>query len=346
MARSIFRASVSRFSRLGLAVGVLSSAIPAGAAGFISVPASGIGPLTFNLVSAPTATNGFSTQSIGGAGNSINDPSAMNLAVPTNDIANISLVLPQSTTQPPSTQAYARYNSAGFFLQTRPTGNAYTVLVATFRNDTGSDHSQIVLTYDQGFAQPGGTEQVPGLWVYYSLTGTAGTWQKLDALSGREGTFSMATTITLSSAWEVGANLYILWADDNADGFTDGNFTIDNLSIQWDGCGDLPIVVQPHNITIESCRSSNLTVTASGAGPITYQWYKQSFSNPIPGATGSTLNFFNAQLMDTGTYFVVVTGPFCGSVESAHVTVTINQDVTQPDVLSAVGLINGTNVVV
>src|SRR5678816_3698812 len=141
MTASIFRAPVLHFSRLGLGLslvlGVLSSAIVAEAAGFISVPAPGIGPLTFDLVANPTPTNGFSTQSIGGVGNSVNSPAAMDLAVPTNDIANINLILPQSNTQPPSTHAFARYNYGGFFLQTRPTGNAYTLLLATFRNNTG-----------------------------------------------------------------------------------------------------------------------------------------------------------------------------------------------------------------
>src|SRR6476619_8092111 len=86
MTTSLFRASASRLSRLGLglslALGVLSSAMVAGAAGFISVHASGIGPLTFDLVANPTPTNGFSTQTIGGAGNSVNSPAAMDLAVP------------------------------------------------------------------------------------------------------------------------------------------------------------------------------------------------------------------------------------------------------------------------
>src|ERR1043166_423047 len=110
---SIFLAPVSRFSRpglgLGLALGVLSSSIVAGAAGFISVSASGIGPLTFDLVAEPNPTNGFSTQSIGGAGNSINDADAMNLAVSTNEVANINLILPQANTQLPGTHVLARY---------------------------------------------------------------------------------------------------------------------------------------------------------------------------------------------------------------------------------------------
>jgi hypothetical protein len=348
---SLFRASASRFARLGLglslALGVLSTAIVTEGAGFISVPASGIGPLTFDLVANPTPTNGFSTQTIGGAGNSVNDPNAMNTAVPTNDIANINLILPQSNTQPPSTQAFARYNYGGFFLQTRPTGNAYTILVGSFRNDSGADRNSIILTYDQGFAQSGGTEQVPGLWVYYSLTGAPGTWQKLDSLSGQEGTLNMATNVTLNSSWEVGANLYILWADDNADGFTDGNFTIDNLSLSFQTT-PVSISTQPHDITVETCHGSNLTVVATGSGPITYQWYKGNIGSPVTGGTGATLSFNNPQLSDAGNYFVRVTGPGTGNfVDSTPpAVVTVNQDATQPDVVSAIARADGTNITV
>src|ERR1043166_6832920 len=107
---SIFLAPVSRPGLgLCLALGVLSSSIVAGAAGFISVSASGIGPLTFDLVAEPNPTNGFSPQSIGGAGNRINDADAMNLAVSTNEVANINLILPQANTQLPGTHVLARY---------------------------------------------------------------------------------------------------------------------------------------------------------------------------------------------------------------------------------------------
>jgi hypothetical protein len=219
-------------------------------------------------------------------------------------------------------------------------------LLGTFRNDSGTDRSLVILGYDQGFAQSGGTEQVPGLNVYYSLTGAAGTWHKLDALSGREGTFSMATNVPLVGTWEVGANLYILWADDNADGFTDGDFTIDNLSLSFQ-VTPVSIETQPHDITFTACQNSNLTVVAAGTGPITYQWFKNGPSGAIPGATTATLNLNNAVPGDSGTYFVRVTGPGANnSVESTHVTVTVNEDVVPPTVISAVGLINGTNVVI
>jgi hypothetical protein len=122
------------------------------AAGFISVPAVGVGPLTFDNVANPPPTNGFSTQNILGAGNSVNDPAAMDLAVPTNEVANITALLPQSASIPPTTinPSFARYNTAGTWLQMRPTGNAYNVLLATFRNESGLDRNSIILTYDQG----------------------------------------------------------------------------------------------------------------------------------------------------------------------------------------------------
>jgi len=84
-------------------------------------------------------------------------------------------------------------------------------------------------------------------------------------------------------------------------------------------------------------------VVAIGTGPITYQWYKGSLGSPISGGTSSTLTFGNPQLSDNGTYFVVATGPGAGNFQqSTNVTVTVNQDSTSPDVVSAIAVINGT----
>jgi len=54
-------------------------------------------------------------------------------------------------------------------------------------------------------------------------------------------------------------------------------------------------------------------VVATGALPITYQWYKND-TTPITGATNDTLWLSKAQLADDGsTYSAHVTGPFFSS---------------------------------
>jgi hypothetical protein len=154
--------------------------------------------------------------------------------------------------------------------------------------------------------------------------------------------------------WEVGANLYLMWADDNGPfGDTaptrEGGWTIDNFSIDpfCDECM-APFSCypgQPHDVTIETCRSTNLFVSPGGAGPLTYQWFHNGAA--IPGANSATLNLWNVQLPDAGVYFVRVTGPGANNTaESDHVAVTVNQDTVQPVVRSAVSLLSRSNVVI
>jgi hypothetical protein len=146
----------------------------------------------------------------------------------------------------------------------------------------------------------------------------------------------------------------LLWADDNGPSsggapFQEGTYTIDNLQI---GQAFMPAIIpeQPHDITVEQGRTTNLTVHAVGT-TLHYQWFKNGAA--IPNATNSILMITNAQLQDSGTYFVRVDSGFpfssCGepsSAESRHVTVTVNADTTQPVVLQALGRLNKASVVV
>jgi hypothetical protein len=78
--------------------------------------------------------------------------------------------------------------------------------------------------------------------------------------------------------------------------------------------------------TINVGQSSIISVTTSGSGPFTFQWYRGSLgdaSNPIAGATGS--NTIVSPATST-TYWVHVTAP-CGS-QDGSVTVFVNAPCT------------------
>ena len=79
----------------------------------------------------------------------------------------------------------------------------------------------------------------------------------------------------------------------------------------------------PQNKTIPKNTSATLTVTASGTGTLTYQWYKgtsPSTATPISGATASS--YTTPKLTKgTYTYWVRVTGT-CGVANSSTATVT------------------------
>jgi hypothetical protein len=79
----------------------------------------------------------------------------------------------------------------------------------------------------------------------------------------------------------------------------------------------------------------NFSVSATGSGPLTYQWLFNG-SN-IVSATNSILSLNSVTLIQAGTYFVVVTNNF-GSATSAPVNLTISLAVA---VLTPVVPVNG-----
>lgn len=81
------------------------------------------------------------------------------------------------------------------------------------------------------------------------------------------------------------------------------------------------ITQQPANVTVAEGGTATFSVTATGAGPITYQW---AFNNVnIPGATASTLTLNNVTTNQAGTYFVRVTNPG-GTVNSSNATLSVS----------------------
>jgi hypothetical protein len=76
------------------------------------------------------------------------------------------------------------------------------------------------------------------------------------------------------------------------------------------------------------------SVTASGTGPLSYQWNLNGTA--LPGATSSTLTLTSPQLTDAGGYSVVVAN-IAGSVTSsvAVLTVTNPTPITGPVLDSA-----------
>lgn len=88
-------------------------------------------------------------------------------------------------------------------------------------------------------------------------------------------------------------------------------------------CTAPAITAQPHSVSITAGQSVTLTVTASGTGPLSYQWYTGASGNtasPINGATGSSLTVSPTV---TTSYWVRVSNA-CGSVNSSTATITVS----------------------
>src|SRR5688500_11644373 len=115
---------------LGVILGIACATSLQGA--IIVGPGGSSATLIFDAL--PPATN-WSTLSVAGGAGDITDSGALHTAVIANaSAAAITATLGSSGTQPPSQNAVARWNNVGFYLQTRPTGNNYLVLMATVQN--------------------------------------------------------------------------------------------------------------------------------------------------------------------------------------------------------------------
>jgi len=81
------------------------------------------------------------------------------------------------------------------------------------------------------------------------------------------------------------------------------------------------IVTPPVSQTVDEGARAAFTVVASGVGPITYQWRKNSVA--IPGATSATFTLAAATATDAGNYTVVVTQPGTTALTSVAATLTV-----------------------
>ncbi len=80
------------------------------------------------------------------------------------------------------------------------------------------------------------------------------------------------------------------------------------------------ITAQPAAATVTSGGSVSFSVVATGAAPLSYQWYRAG--DPVAGATGTTFTIAAAGAADARNYYVVVSNS-AGSVMSAIVALTV-----------------------
>ncbi len=96
------------------------------------------------------------------------------------------------------------------------------------------------------------------------------------------------------------------------------------------------ITAQPSSLTVNPSANATFKVVATGAAPLTYQWYKDG--SLLSGATAQSLVLSKVQSADAGQYRVMVSNT-AGSVASEAATLTVNQApviVEQPASLSVV----------
>ncbi|HEV8267425.1 MAG TPA: immunoglobulin domain-containing protein, partial [Thermoanaerobaculia bacterium] len=143
-----------------------------------------------------------------------------------------------------------------------------------------------------------------------------------DALDAVTGTFA---NLAEGATFAVGTNAFsITYA-----GGTGNDVVLTNIPCTAPSASD------PANQTVCVGATATFNTTASGVGPLTYQWRKGMMAlmdgGNIAGATTSTLMISNASAGDAGSYDVVVTGGCAPPFTTAAATLTIG-DTTAPTV--------------
>ena len=255
----------------------------------------------------------------------------LDAAVQTNTAASIDIVLSASPTIPPVPLATAQWNSTGYYLQTRPTANAATLLMATLRNDTGADVLAVTVGYTLGALVVAGSEireEVPGHRAYYSLTGATGNWVHIPEFDSASPSNAGPRSAVLNlGLWPAGTTLFLLWADDNGSaGSTaptaEGGYIIDDFSVSATLDNSAAhIFVPPQSQAVAPGTSVSLQVTAGGMNPLFYQWRRNS--NALAGATNTFFTISSAQAGDAGLYSVLVSNAL-GIAISADALLTVS----------------------
>ena len=283
-------------------------------------------------------TNAFSTQppaadwatlsAAGGSGDNYNPDSTVNSSITASGVTS---QLTASSGNPPAASGTAVWSSSGLYLQTRPTGNRYTVLMGKFVNNTGTNATQIRLSYGLTIA---GLVEVPeesgrGTRAYISLTGLANSWVNLPTFN------TIATNagftpylLELALNWTNGGSLYFMWIDDNATlpGIDTAN-QFDNFSLQVIA-GSPPMLActlaAPANSALFSSEAPIVAAAtlANGTGPYTVEYFTNSGAGNTIFASAGAIGTapYNLSLgLPAGTYNI-----FAVATDSASSPATAN----------------------
>ena len=184
---------------------------------------------------------------------------------------------------------------------------------------------------------------------YLDTTSTSTTYTRptistqpasLSVASGGSATFTVAATGTgtLTYQWyesgvaisgATGSSYTVASADATAAGTYDvvitnayGSVTSATATLAVTTvAGTTPVIsAQPVSLGVNAGDSATFSVTATGSGTLSYQWYLDSVA--IVGATHSTYTVPSAATTDAGTYDVVVSNTV-GSVTSSAATLTV-----------------------
>ncbi len=260
-------------------------------------------PMVEPFTGTPSTTNwavNWKTLSVGTASTSSSTDLLDAAVISNTDASLVNTAIGTSGSLPPNANAIARWNS-GAFIQTRPTGNDYTLLLVTMTNATGGDLSKVQVIYDYSKTHATdvdpAAEVIKGLRAYVSLTGTPGSWVLVpelsrDAAGSIEGPEVVTANIPLTSALPNGGTVYLLWADQNSAG-GDSSYHIDNFRAGpgTESAIDAAVsnVVRNPGASLSDPADDTVTFTlkVNGSGAVSPAGFFISSPSPLIGMAGA-----------------------------------------------------------
>jgi len=196
---------------------------------------------------------------------------------------------------------------------------SYTVVVTGLRGPVTSNAATLTVNNPVTIsAQPASQTVNPGASVTFSVTATgAGTltyqWKK----GGTSITNATGSTYTIPSAAETDEASYTVDVTGTAG-------TVMSSAAALSVNDPVTFSVQPASQAVNPGTSVTFSVTAAGAGTLTYQWKKNGTN--ITNATSSSYTIASPVESDEGSYTVAVTGTV-GAVTSNAAVLSVNDPV-------------------
>lgn len=312
---------------------------PAGARAQIPV---GLGPgPVIEFTTTPPATEWATHDVAVGDASTYGTPAQLDAFAQTLNATSVVTALPGTLLT--STSRLARRQTTLGVLVTQPAGVPAVVLLARLQNTSGGDIQLLSVSYDFSILVAPVTDSVPGQRVYWSLTGLPGSWTLIPECSGLTVSTPVSALLDVGT-WPHGANLHLLWLDDNNQTGADGAFAIDNVVFGGAVVGAVTITDEPYSLTVPERGTAVFTVAATGL-PRSYHWLRNGA--PIPGAHSAS--YTNAGAVypgDNGAVFSVIVSNVLGMQTSADAILTVSPDTNAPVALSATGDFNRTTVTI